>query len=72
MLRRVPPSEAGGGATGFSPWGSTWEFFSGAIAQDKREDGKIVKVVKGFEVSHRERQGIVPPVRQIERVNPRG
>jgi hypothetical protein len=24
MLRRVPPSEAWGGATGFSPWGSTY------------------------------------------------
>ena len=23
MLRRVPPDEACGGATGFSPWGST-------------------------------------------------
>jgi len=23
MLRRVPPSEACGGITGFSPWGST-------------------------------------------------
>ena len=27
MLRRVPPYEACGGATGFSPWGSTFSFF---------------------------------------------
>ena len=72
MLRRVLPSEACGGATGFSPWGSTREFFSGAIVRHRSVGGKTVKVVKGFEVRHRERQGIVLPVWQIKRVNPRG
>jgi hypothetical protein len=51
VLRRVPPDEACGGATGFSPWGSTqlgftiesWEELSEALWRHAA-DNEIVKI----------------------------